>query len=241
MSTEQTQTATPVQSVVMASGSPFTPYYQDDTCTLYHGDCRKILPWVGQCDLLQTDPPYGIGYDKAAKKSGGSKSKGGAAHKTSHKITGWDDSTPPRWLIDQCVDACKYAIVWGGNYFEVEPSRCWLFWDKKNDGKTFADGEMAWTNIKGSVRRIEYLWDGMIQQNMKDKEPHFHPTQKPVAVMRWAINQAPDDVVTVLDPFSGSGSTLVAAKLEGKRAIGIEREERYCEITANRLAQGVLF
>lgn len=124
----------------------------------------------------------------------------------------------------------------------MPPERCWLFWDKMNDGKTFADGELAWTNLGGSVRRLRFLWDGMLQQNAREKEPHYHPTQKPIPVIRWCIEQADaknQPAQTILDPFAGSGTTGRAAKDLGRKAVLIEREERYCEIAAKRMAQEV--
>jgi DNA modification methylase len=115
-------------------------------------------------------------------------------------------------------------------------------WDKDNGDNGYADCELAWTNLAKAVRKTRYRWMGMLQEHMGDaKEPRFHPTQKPLAVMTWALSQAPADTKTVLDPWMGSGTTLVAAKLAGLSAIGIEREERYCEVAVTRLAQGALF
>jgi DNA modification methylase len=112
-------------------------------------------------------------------------------------------------------------------------------WDKLRGDTDFADCELAWTNLDKSVRRIAYRWNGfLVAPGCKDVR--VHPTQKPLSVMTWAIRQAPADVRTILDPFMGSGTTLEAAKLLGLSAIGIEREERYCEIAAQRLAQEVL-
>lgn len=113
-------------------------------------------------------------------------------------------------------------------------------WDKDNGDTDFADCELAWTNLDKAVRRIRYRWNGMLQEDMANKEARMHPTQKPEPVMRWALSQAPDTWSVVLDPFAGSGTTLVAAKRIGRKAIGIERDEKYCALIVERLRQGSL-
>lgn len=214
-----------------------TPYYSEAGITIFHGDCREILPTLAPVDLLLTDPPYGIG-----EAAGRNKSRTNLAVAKDYGDAAWDDEPPPRWLLDQAIDKARHAIVFGGNHFGMPPATCWLVWDKDNGENDFADCELAWTNLRRAVRRLRWRWAGMLQEHMGDaKEPRFHPTQKPLAVMTWALSHAPDDTATVLDPWMGSGTTLVAAKLAGMQAIGIEREERYCEIAANRLAQGALF
>lgn len=216
-----------------------TPYYEENGITIYHGDCREVLPTLAPVDLLLTDPPYGIGADKNLRAN---KQHGRAvAPSKDYGVGDWDE-VPHRWLIDQSIQKAQWSIVWGGNYFDLPPARCWLVWDKDNGDNGYADCELAWTNIDAAVRKIRHRWMGMLQENMGEaKEPRFHPTQKPEAVMAWCLTKAPDGVRTVLDPWMGSGTTLVAAKRAGLTAIGIEREEKYCEIAAKRLAQGVLF
>lgn len=134
----------------------------------------------------------------------------------------------------------KHRIIFGGNYFPLPPSRCWLVWDKDNGASHYADCELAWTNLDKAVRMYRWRWNGMLQEDMSRKEYRVHPTQKPLSLMRWAITQAPRDVGSILDPFMGSGTTLVASKLLGMGAVGIDKDERYCEIAAKRLAQRVL-
>ena len=209
-----------------------TPYYQEDGITIYHGDCREILPSLGRFDLLLTDPPYGIG-DRWAKsalvgKNGSSRLWG--------KGDTWDDAPPDEATILQAIDSGESSILWGGNYFVLPPSRCWLVWDKVQKF-TGADAELAWTNLDDPVRvfRLSRI-DAYMNQASEIKT---HPTQKPIALMLWCLSHVPD-ARTVLDPFMGSGTTLVACKRNHLTAVGIEREERYCEMAVERLRQKVL-
>jgi hypothetical protein len=140
-------------------------------------------------------------------------------------------------MFHQMINLAKKHIIWGGNYFHLPPSRGYLVWDKGEGmaGRSFAECEYAWCSMDMNAKI--YKRDPLACGDYKGKE---HPTQKPLAVMSWAINQA-SDAETLLDPFMGSGTTLVAAKNLGKRAIGIERELKYCEIAVRRLAQQTLF
>ncbi len=212
------------------------PYFQRDGITIYHGDCREVLPSLPPADLLLTDPPYGIGEAR-----GRNKSRGLLATSKDYGDASWDDAPPPRWLLDQAIDKARHAIVFGGNFFVLPPSSCWLVWDKDNGATDFADCELAWTNLLKAVRRIKYRWQGMLQEHMgEDKEIRVHPTQKPLAVMAWAIAQAPEVCKSILDPWAGSGTTLIAARDAGCNANGIEIGEAYCEVAARRLEQGIL-
>lgn len=220
------------------------PYYQEGGFTIFHGDCREILPALGMFDLLLTDPPYGIQQDsdRAASRS---KPFGSAGAK---KIAGtkdygewdWDVAPPEAEVFAMLARHAKHRIIFGGNYFPLPPSRCWLVWDKDNGNSHYADCELAWTNLDKAVRKFRWRWNGMLQEDMSRKENRVHPTQKPLSLMKWAITQAPDDVASIVDPYMGSGTTLVAAKALGIPCTGIELEERYCEMAARRLAQGVL-
>jgi DNA modification methylase len=133
----------------------------------------------------------------------------------------------------------RHSIIFGGNYFDLPPARCWLVWDKDNGATDFADCELAWTNLDKAVRRLTYRWQGMLQQPGAPREQREHPTQKPEAVMRWALSHVPA-AQTILDPFAGSGTTLVAAKRLGRKAIGIELSRAYCDVIVERLRQGSL-
>lgn len=223
-----------------------TPYYDEAGITIYHGDCLAVMdvlhPDRGPrpvYDLLLTDPPYGIDVIASTYQNAKSKPGSALAHKTRYERSDWDDR-PAHAELAAARALCRWHIVFGGNYYDLPPSSCWLVWDKENGGNDFADCELAWTNLKKAVRKLTYRWNGMLQQPGRPKEQRQHPTQKPEPVMVWALQNAPQDVRTVFDPFMGSGTTLVAAKRLGKQAVGIEREERYCEIAAKRLSQGAL-
>ncbi len=209
------------------------PYYEHAGITIFHGDCRELIRALDPVDLVLTDPPYGLG-----EAAGKNKSRGKLAVAKDYGISSWDDLPPEEWVFVQCRAMSRHQIIWGGNYFPLPPSKCWLVWDKVNGDNDFADCELAWTNLDKAVRKIEWMWNGMLRQG---NEPRHHPTQKPLAVISWALRQAPNDCATILDPFMGSGTTLVAAKNAGRQAIGIELDERYCELAAERLRQEVLF
>jgi len=210
------------------------PYYQDDYVTLYHGDCRDILPQLEPVDLVLTDPPYGIG-----EAAGVNKSRGKLAIAKDYGNDNWDNKPIAQDLINQLIT--QPAIVFGGNYYAMPASSCWLVWDKQNGATDFADCELAWTNLPGAVRKLSYVWHGMIKQR---PEQRWHPTQKPLDVMKWCITQADTKlkktVGTILDPFTGAGTTLRAAKDMNRKSIGIEREQKYCDVIVQRLRQEVL-
>lgn len=212
-----------------------TPYYQDEWVRLYCEDCAEVLPQLERHDLLLTDPPYGQGLDRK-KVLSTQKDNGKYWGKKDYPDFSWDKKLVPQWLLSQAIAKCRKAIVFGGNFYDLGPANCWLVWDKDNGTNGFADCELAWTNLDKAVRMYRHLWNGICRKHL---EARSHPTQKPVDVMSWCLGQCAE-AVSVLDPFAGSGTTLVAAKLRNLRATGIEREERYCEIAANRLSQGVL-
>ena len=198
----------------------------------YLGDCLEVLPTLGRFDLVVTDPPYGIGADRNLRAN---KQHGAAVAPSKDYGEGhWDSAPPDARTIAQIVAAAKHSVLWGGNYFGMEPSSCWLVWNKENGTNGYADCELAWTNLPQAVRRIKWRWAGMLQQDMRNKEERVHPTQKPVEVMRWSIEQD-SDAETILDPFMGSGTTGVAAVKLGRRFTGIEIDPGYFDIACRRI------
>ena len=212
------------------------PYYGPHKgITIYHGDCREIVSGLAFDGLVLTDPPYGISHptDYASRGRGNL-----ASCHDFPPVHG--DSAPfdPTWLLS--VGSAR--IIWGANWFSdsLPPSGGWLVWDKERpDDLDQATCELAWTDCVKGVRRFRHLWNGMMRAS---REALQHPTQKPEALMSWAMTlRWTSGIHDVLDPYMGSGTTLRAAKDLGRSAIGIEIEERYCEIAAKRLAQEVLF
>ena len=187
-----------------------------------------ILPTIGKVDAVITDPPYGL----AEKLQGGSWGK-----KYEGLYKDWD-ATAPELLVKQVLTFSDKAIVWGGNYFSLPVSRCWLVWIKRDAVKTMAGCEMAWTNFDTNAKFFDWT---IAATNL---ERVAHPTQKPLALMKWCIERA-SNPETILDPFMGSGTTGVAAIQLGRKFIGIEREPKYFDIACKRIeqahAQGKLF
>ena len=196
--------------------------------TLYLGDCHDILPLLPKVDAVITDPPYGIG-----EAAGKNKSRGKLAVAKDFGNDAWDDEPISDDLIRMVREAGKWSVIFGGNYYALPPAKCWLVWDKENGESDFADCELAWTNLPKAVRRIRYMWNGMLRANGEARGDH--PTQKPIGVMAWAINHVPDPCRTILDPFMGSGTTGVACMNLGRSFIGIEREPKYFDIACRRI------
>ena len=209
-----------------------TPYYEADGITIFCGDCREILPELEPVDLVLTDPPYGIELNCKDEASGG---KG---RQSFDPVVGDDvhfDPTPFLGFTD--------VVLWGCNNYcgEIPPHiGQWGFWDKtlQNNNCRIAEGEFFWHKCGTKPRAFRHLWSGAYRASESGQRSK-HPTQKPIELMKWCIELSKSPG-TILDPFMGSGTTLVAAKQLNRRAIGIEIEEKYCAIAVNRLRQRVL-
>ena len=187
--------------------------------TLYLGDCMDVLPTLPKVDAVLCDPPYGISANKQTL---------GKGKKQFDRGGDWDDVLPN---VSVWLDLAPLCCFWGGNYFsdQLKPTNDWLIWHKMNDGRSFSECEMAWTNFGKQVRHLSHHWSG---------EEKMHPTMKPLSVMLWTIEQA-GSPEKILDPFMGSGTTGVAAIQLGRKFIGIEREPKYFEIACKRIEQAV--
>ncbi len=198
------------------------PYYQSDDgrVTLYCGDCLTVMPTLeaGSVDCVVTDPPYGL----KERMNGGT---WGAATKYA-ALREWDNPVEASELL--CMIGNREAIVWGGNYFGLPKSRCWLVWDKTNAVPTMADVELAWTNLDRPAKRFSW---GV------GRHDTGHPTQKPLPLMVWCLGFVQGQ--TILDPFMGSGTTGVACVKTGRRFIGVEISEDYVEIAKKRIVDAM--
>lgn len=191
--------------------------------TVYQGDCRSIMPTLGNVDAVVTDPPYGI-----AKTWKGGKGHGwGNATAQAGLRNEWDEEAPSADLFAMLLRASKQQIIWGGNYFELPPSRCWLVWNKPERNFTLAEAELAWTNRDSVVRVIDCPRSDPGRQ---------HPTQKPLAVMLFSVKKTTGKV---LDPFMGSGTTGVACVKLGRQFVGIERVPKYFDIACRRISDAL--
>ena len=192
--------------------------------TLILGDCREILPTLPRVDAVVTDPPYGINRDG---KPPSTSSHGG--HK-GYEFFGWDRSRPSKDVFAKILKSSDVQVIWGGNYFAdlLPASGKWFFWDK-GQRISQADGELAWTSLYGAMRVFT------INRKAIDRDGAVHPTQKPLPLMKWCIEQLPAHAHTILDPYMGSGTTGVACAQMGRAFIGIEIDPRYFEIACRRI------
>lgn len=195
--------------------------------TLYLGSCEDVLPVLGEVDAVITDPPYGLG----------DRMKGGTwASKEEFKgMPIWDSAPPTVEFLLKIAGLAKICVFWGGNYYGLPPTRCWLVWDKQNAVPTMADCELAWTSLDANTKRKSHPVGRVI---------HGHPSEKPLALMQWTL-QTVKAKGRIFDPYMGSGTTGVAAIMAGFSFVGVERDERYFDIACKRIeaavSQGQLF
>ena len=215
------------------------------------GDCHEVMPSLDRMDAVVSDPPYGIDFDfsreRNSRKSGLSFGKGRSGddiHRGWSRIAGDDRAFDPLPFLHH-----EFVILWGGNnYAGLPPSRGWLVWDKRRDTTpdNHGDAELAWTNIDMVVRVHRQVWRGIVREGVENVThgPKHHPTQKPLALMEWCLGFIPEGK-TILDPFMGSGTTLVACQRMGRKGVGIELDPVYFDSACKRVdevsRQGDLF
>lgn len=200
---------------------------------VYLEDCTEALKRFNDnhFDLAIVDPPYGINVAKTGKVGGNN-----AGRAKDYGAKEWDKQPPNDEYFRQLFRVSKNQIVWGANHFISKmpfDSSCWLVWDKDNSGN-FADCELAWTSFDTAVRKFQWRWNGMLQQNMKDKEERIHPTQKPVALYEWILQNYAERGNLILDTHLGSGSSRIAADKGGFNFVGFEIDADYYEKSKKR-------
>ena len=194
---------------------------------LWLGDCREIAPTLERPAAVIADPPYGIGF--AAQPTRYQRANG-------MRAVGWDDAPPSAEWLRTLAAMAPAAIFWGGNHFDLPPSRGWLAWTKTGNAPSMADFELAWTSLDQCARQFEKSVKSTSLEKDLQREPH--PTQKPVALMRWCIDQARVPLGgVILDPYMGSGTTGVAAMQMRHPFVGIEIEPRYFDIACRRIEE----
>lgn len=191
-------------------------------CTLYHGDCREIMPTISGFDAVVTDPPYGAGF--AARPTRYQRANG-------MRPVAWDDAAPQD-IVDGILALGLPTVIFGGNYFWLPPSRGWLVWSKRGNAPSMADVEMAWTSLDMNARSFEKtVMSASLEKNLQTAP---HPTQKPVALMQFSIGFLTSSNV-ILDHFMGSGTTAIACIRTGRRFIGIEIDAGYFKTACDRI------
>jgi site-specific DNA-methyltransferase (adenine-specific) len=183
-------------------------------------------------DLAIVDPPYGIDINNQSQGKGG-----GVAKKIEYTKKDWDKQAPDIDYFNELIRVSKNQIIWGANHFiEKIPynASCWIVWNKDNGETDFADCELAWTSFKTAVRIFKWKWNGMLQQNMKDKEQRIHPTQKPVALYKWLLQNYAKQGDKILDTHLGSGSSRIAAYEMGFDFTAFELDKEYFEAQEKR-------
>lgn len=205
---------------------------------IYNRDCLDAMREMedNQFDLAIVDPPYGIGEDGSNNHTTGKLAKS----KNYKGFIGGDNAPPDPEYFDELQRVSKHMIIFGANHFiDNMPfncaSSCWVVWDKDNGATDFADAELAWTNFNTAVRLFKWRWQGMLQQNMKDKEVRIHPTQKPIALYKWLLKNYAKEGDKILDTHLGSGSIAIACWDMGFDLEGYELDKDYYDAAMNRI------
>ena len=183
--------------------------------------------------LAIVDSPYGIGENGDTNHTRSKLAKA----KDYKAFSGNDLKPPDKEYFDELFRVSKNQIIWGANHFISKipyDSSCWIVWDKDNTGD-FADCELAWTSFDSAVRKFKYRWNGMLQENMKNKESRIHPTQKPVALYEWILSRYAKDGDIILDTHVGSASSLIACYNTNHKFVGFELDEYYYKVSKQRL------
>jgi len=209
--------------------------FTDKNITLYNMDCMELLKNTedNYYDLAIVDPPYGIGESGKTNKTRGKLAKA----KNYKSFSGDDIESPNIKYFQELKRVSKNQIIWGANHFISKipfNSSCWVVWDKKNGKTDFADCELAYTSFKTAVRIYSFQWQGMLQQDMKNKEIRIHPTQKPVKLYEWLLQNYAKPNDKILDTHLGSGSIAIACNRLKYELTATELDSEYFEASVKR-------
>lgn len=185
-------------------------------------------------DLAVVDVPYGIGESGDKNHTRGKL----ATAKDYKSFSGNDLKPPDDTYFKELFRVSKNQIIWGANHFISKipyDSHCWIVWDKDNGETDFADCELAWTSFDTAVRKFRFRWQGMLQEDMKNKEIRIHPTQKPVALYEWVLSRYAKEGDIILDTHVGSASSLIACRNTNHKFVGFELDEHYYKLSKERL------
>jgi len=204
--------------------------------TLINCDCIEYMRGLkdNAFELAIVDPPYGIGESGKTNKS---RSKLAIA-KDYKSFAGDDLTPPPASYFNELKRVSKNQIIWGANHFCSifgGSSSCWVVWDKVTGASDFADCELAYTSFNTAVRMFRFQWAGMLQGDMKNKEFRIHPTQKPVKLYEWLLDNYAKEGDKILDTHLGSGSSAIAAHYRGFEFVGCELDEDYFKDAQTRI------
>lgn len=206
-------------------------------------DCMELMEQYPDkyFDLAIVDPPYGINHSEIAGKQSGTKYGNAAAAKREYTIKDWDKQIPPPEYFVELKRVSKNQIIWGANYMteHLPPSMGWVFWDKDNGTNGFSDGELAYTSFERGLRKIKITWNGMIQYDMKNKEDRIHPTQKPIQLYKWLLENYTSEGDLILDTHLGSGSIAIACHDYGFDLTACELDNEYYNKAIERIKNHV--
>lgn len=206
--------------------------------TLYLGDCVEYMKTLPDkfFELAIVDPPYFSGPNKANYYRNSIESKTKAPAGIYKTLENW--KVPEQEYFDELYRISKHQIIWGINYYEKFVNCAGrIVWDKENGDSTFSDAEIASCSLIDSVRMFKYMWNGMLQGNMKNKEDRIHPTQKPIALYEWLLTKYAKQGDKIFDSHLGSGSSAIAAKNLGFEFYGTEIDPHYFEAACKRIEQ----
>lgn len=209
-----------------------------DKITIYNEDNMTLMARYpdNYFDLAIVDPPYGINIQKMNYIKS---PKGGVAKRKDYTSIGnWDSEIPKQEYFDELFRVSKNQIIWGGNYFNLPLTKSWIIWDKKTEDKysnDFADCELAWNSFDKPAKMVRYLWSGMLQPDMKNKQKRIHPTEKPIQLYKWLLEKYANPNFKILDTHLGSGSIAIACHDYNFELTACELDKNYFEDSIKRI------